>query len=177
MCNEQREIGTKLLERYDKNTDRLYSVIQFGIVILALYAAVFGYKSEVISESLKGLDWNIIFCIISLILSIIFSFMKLLMSGSSKYSMFEKNNGLIQFKNDISEQNKRLFSEMATQDNTFISSIMLIFCSVGFGYNYLLTTRPIVIQQLNNFAYYISFAVFVLSILIRFASRIKIKKD
>jgi hypothetical protein len=176
MSDEKKEIGTKLLEIYDKNTDRLYSVIQFGIAVLALYAVVFGYKSEEISYALKGINLNIILCIISLILSIIFSFMKLLMSGSSKYSMFEKNNGLIQFKNDISEQNKRLFSEIATQDNTFISSILLIFCSIGFGYSYLLTTQP-VLQQLNNFAYYLVCALFVLSIFIRFASRIKIKKD
>jgi len=141
MWDEQKEIGNKLLEIYDKNIDRLYSVVQFAIAVLGLYAAVFALKADEIIAALKVINWDLILCIISLLLSIAFSILK--MEFSHNYTMFEENNGLIQFKNDVSKQNQYLFSETKSQYDIFRSSLTLILCSLGFGYSYLIQSQPV----------------------------------
>ncbi len=133
MFDEQKEIGSILIEISNRNVDRFFSLIEFAVVVLTLYASITIYNPSIL-KSLQTINSNLILCIISIFIAIYYSITQIQDSWKD-VSVFTKNEGLIQFKKEqeLSKLNDHLFSSIKTQSDTFISSLLLIVCSLGFS--------------------------------------------
>lgn len=147
----------------------LYQLVRS--VKFRLYATIAVYNLSTILKSLQIIDWNLIFCILSIAIAIYYSTSQIQISGES-LTVFKKNGELIQFKNEqeLSEQNKYLISSIKTQYDTFISLLLLIICSLGFLISYLLPDDYHSIQEVR---FYIFLALFVISIAFKYRGNLK----
>lgn len=86
--------------------------------------------------------------------------------------LFKENSGIIQYKSEqeISEQNRTLFSSIKTQNDTFICSIMLIICSLGFSFSYLFPEDS---TPLKPALFWVFLALFVISIAYKYQENIR----
>lgn len=138
----QKEIGDKLLERYDKNLDRFISLLQFVFVILGFYSSIAIYSGILgkIAE-LKIDDYSIQFftqpfyLMISFIIcfaSILFAILALISQIKIQEHRFKKVGELIQFREgqELEKFNKELFSSIDNQGKYYLNSILLITCSL-----------------------------------------------
>jgi hypothetical protein len=159
----QKEIGDKLLERYDKNLDRFISLLQLVFVIVGLYSSIvihYGILGEIAKltsdhQSISYFSqpvYLIIFFIICLA-SILFAVIALISQIKiAEDHRFKKIGELIQFREgeEIEKFNLELFLSINNQRNCYTVSILLITCSVFsvLGYCYV---RDPAQQQVFNF--------------------------
>lgn len=177
MLDDQKEIGSILIEMNDKNIDRFFSLIEFTVVVVTLYASIAVYKLQDIIESLQQkinlqiTDLDILLCILSVVMALGYSLSQIQYSDK-RPTVFKNKDGLIQFKNEqeLSEQNKELFSLIDIQNDTFISSLFLLICSFGFSYSYLLSDK---FHPLQVILFYAFLALFVSSIAFKYRRNIK----
>jgi len=170
MLSNQKEIGAILIEMNNRNVDRFFSLIEFSIVVFALYAAVAAYNLSNVITSLQTIDWSLIFCISSILISIYYSTLQIQFSGKS-ITLLKKENESIQFKSEqeLIEQNYYLFSSINTQYDTFISSLLLIICSLGFSLSFLIPKE----NSLKVALFYIILVLFIISNAYKFRRKIK----
>ena len=83
MLNDQKEIGAILIEMNNRSVDRFFSLIEFSVVVFALYVAVVAYNLSNVLKSLETIDLSLIFCISSIIISIYYSTLQIQISGKS----------------------------------------------------------------------------------------------
>lgn len=161
----------------DKNIDRFFSLIELTVVVVTLYVSVAIYKLQDIIESLyqkinlQVADLNILFCFLSIIMALGYSLSQI-QSSDKKPTVFKNKDGLIKFKNEqeLSEQNKELFSLIETQNDIFISSLFLLICSLGFSYSYLLSDK---FHLLRVILFYAFLTLFVSSVVFRYRRTLK----
>jgi|GEM_PF-2347452 len=165
MSDNQKEIGAILIEMSNRNVDRFFSLIEFAVVVFTLYASIAIYNLDKIIESLQIIDYKFLFCILSGIIAIYYSISQIQDSWKS-ITIFKRNGGLIQFKSEqeLSELNNHLFSSITTQSDTFISSLLLIVCSLGFCFSYLLPEE----YPVKNILFYAFFVLFIISIVCKY---------
>jgi hypothetical protein len=177
MSDDQKEIGSILIEMNDKSIDRFFSLIEFTVVVITLYATLAVYKLQEIIESLQQkvnlqiTTLALFLCILSVIMVLSYSISQI-QSNEKRPTLFKNNDGLIQFKNEqeLSEQNKYLFSLIDIQNDTFISSFLLLVCSSGFFYDYLLQDK---FHFLQVILFYPFLVVFIGSIALKYRRNLK----
>jgi hypothetical protein len=162
MFDEQKEIGSILIEISNRNVDRFFSLIEFAVVVLALYASITIYNPSIL-KSFQTFNRNLILCIISIFIAIYYSLTQIQDSWED-VSVFTKNEGLIQFKKEqeLSKLNDHLFSSIKTQSDTFISSLLLIVCSLGFSFSYLLPKDNFPIKDMVFFVFCVFFIISII---------------
>lgn len=171
----QKEIGDKLLERYDKNLDRSISLLQLVFVIVGLYSSIvihYGILGEIAklinndqsTSNFSQLVYLIIFFIICLA-SIIFAVIALISQIKiADDQRFKKTGELIQFSEgeEIEKFNVELFLSINNQKNCYTLSILLITCSIFSVLGYCCARDP---AQQQVFSFTITTLLFVVIVI------------
>jgi hypothetical protein len=172
--DSQKEIYSMLAEISEKNIDRFFSLIEFEIVIVTLYASLAVYRLSDINEYLRGfyslkIDiWTtlnhffIALSIVTLIISLNCSLRHIRYVDTSKINIFKFENDLIRFKTDqeLSKMNTQLVFEVDSQRANFLGSLYLVFVSITSAFVYLLPNKPpLYIVVLVLFLFYLFFII------------------
>lgn len=141
MFEQQKEIECELFEEYNKNIDRLSSLITFIFGIFGFYLLVFSnVYNKLNTEIFNNVPFiqiiSLLACLGFSLVALIFPFIPLVMRLSEH--KFKSVNGLVQFRSEeeLEKHNGTLFSEVQLQNKYYIYSIMLIFSGLALFYGF-----------------------------------------